>query len=254
MSDPFHSSKRSVAWGHQHIQNFERQITEFFKTNPYSNVCEYDPKSNGKAYKIKLTKPMPVALENIAADAVNNLRSALDQACYALQPAGEKGRYATFPFSSDAAQFETAVKGRCKALPKEIVDLIRGFKPYKGGDDLLWALNEVCNTNKHGILAPVAACTSVVRFKKIDFVPSGVGAGFALQLPVWDRAKNEMVLFLSDKRSTVEADVDFSAHIVFCDIEIVDGQPAEAVLKDFFNIANRIVMTIEAEAKRIGLV
>jgi len=34
--------------------------------------------------------------------------------------------------------------GRAKDLPKEIHSLFCGFQPYRGGDDVLWALNEVC--------------------------------------------------------------------------------------------------------------
>jgi len=30
------------------------------------------------------------------------------------------------------------------------------FKPYKEGIDLLWALNELCNSQKHEIIIPFA--------------------------------------------------------------------------------------------------
>jgi len=49
--------------------------------------------------------------------------------------------------------FETSANGNCKDLPPEIITLFRGFKPYKGGNDLLWALNQIVRANKHAVLA-----------------------------------------------------------------------------------------------------
>jgi len=246
-ADPFHSSKRSIERANYHLNDLKRQSTEFFKTEPYETLVECEPDTGEHTYKVKLVKPMPPSLETIAADAVNNLRSALDQACYAFRTT--KGRYTYFPFSDSATNFEPTLKGRCKTFPQEIIDLIRRLKPYKGGDDLLWALNELCNTNKHGVLAPIAVCTSLVNFRNIEIKETG---GFQLFAPRWDRTKNEMVFFRCVEGSTVEANIDFATHIVICDVLIVDGQPIEAVLHALINKVHGIVMAIEAEARRIG--
>lgn len=193
---------------------------------------------------------MPVALPGIAFDAVNNLRSALDQAIYGINLAvGVTDRNSFFPIAKDGTHFQNAVKGRCKNLPPEIVNLISSFKPYKGGNDLLWALNELCNTDKHGIISPVALNTSSVHYKSMVFHTGFRGLGF----PIWDRTKNEMELYRLAKGGTAETDFNITHYIAICNVEFVDGQPSEAVLGEFVRIVEGIVLALEAETARLGL-
>jgi hypothetical protein len=213
--------------------------------NPYAQVVEHDLNTNENIYKITLVKPMPVALSGIMFDAVNNLRAGLDQAIFAI--AGSN-KLRSFPFADTSTDFENAVKGRCKDLPDEIVDLVRTFKPYKGGNDLLWALNKRCNSNKHAIDTTVAiargdATQSIVEFR---------GPG-SLSRSVWDRAKNEMEIARLKPGGTFQMNFQVDGFIAIRDVEIVDGEPAPALLNEFIRIVEGIVMAIEAESKRIGL-
>jgi hypothetical protein len=249
VSDIFHSSKYSVERAKHHVLDLERQASEFLSSHAYTHVVEIDPNTSQKVYKLKLTKPMPVALSGIAFDAVNNLRSALDQAGYAIAIASaKKGKSAKFPFADDAAQLENVINRSCKDLPKEIVDLMRAFKPYKGGNNLLWALNKLCNTNKHAVICPVAATVGGIRYKRA--VGSG---GVSFLPPIWDRTKNEMELIHLQPGATADADIEIATFIAMRDVEFVDGQPADAILNQFVLIVERIVMAIEAEARRLGL-
>lgn len=87
MSDPFHSSRYSIARAKEHIGELDRQMAGYFNSQPYAQVIELDAERGQEVHKLKLVKPMPVALPGIAFDAANNLRSALDQAIYAIAPA-----------------------------------------------------------------------------------------------------------------------------------------------------------------------
>lgn len=248
MSDPLYSSKYSLARAKHHVGDFERQIAEFIKTNPYGRVVEVDPNTAEEVYKIKLTKPLPVALDGIAVDAINNLRSALDQTVYALKTS-KKGMYAYFPIRNTEPEFKNAVNGICKDVPKEIVDLLTTFKPYKGGNNSLWALNKLAGTNKHGIICPVAAATGGVHFQKII-----VTGGFSIPAPVWDRAKNEMEFLRVMPGSEVDANIGVTTFVAFRDVEGVDGAPAVPVLNQFVSVVEGVIMAIEAEARRLGLI
>lgn len=250
MSDPFHSSKYSLARAKQHISDLQRQIVEFFNTHPYAEIVEIDPDTGEKVHKFKLTKPMPVALPGLAFDAINNLRSALDQAIYAviLLACGRKVRNAFFPIARTEADFENAVRGRLKDLPKEITDLVRALKPYKGGNNLLWTLNEICNTNKHAAISPVAVFTG-----SIDYRHAVVTGGARFMPPVWDRAKNEMEFVRLPPGGKFEAHFSCNTHIAIHDIEFIDGHPVDAILNDFSYVVEGIVMAVEAESRRLGL-
>jgi hypothetical protein len=244
MSVSFDSSKYCISRAKHHLTDLEGQIDQFFSTNPYTHVVDYDPNTRENVHKIKLTKPMPVSLSGIMFDGVNNLRSALDQAIFALG----RGEFRAFPFADNSINFEKAVKGRCKDLPDEIADLVRTFKAYKGGNDLLWALNQLCNSNKHAIITPVAIARGDTTLSIIEFRGPG-----SLSRPVWDRAKNEMEIARLEHGGTFHMNLQVDGFIAIRDVEIVDGEPAPALLNEFIRIVEGIVMAIEAEARRIGL-
>lgn len=84
MDDPFHSSKYSVQHAKRHVATFEAEVGAFFNSRPYASVIETNADRTEDFHKIKLIRPMPVALSGIAFDVVNNLRPALDQACHAV--------------------------------------------------------------------------------------------------------------------------------------------------------------------------
>lgn len=244
MSDIFHSSKSCINRAKYHLYDFNRQLNSFMNTNPCVSFIETDPNTAEEIHKIKLTKPLPTVLSNIAFDAAINLRCALDQCIFALS-FGKGGRFAAFPFASDASHFEDAVKGRCKHLPVEIANLIRTFKAYKGGNDLLFALNELANTSKHAIICPVGLTNSNITYEGMSNI--------SITFPFWDRTKNEMELFRMPKGNTTEININFSLTVEIGDIEFVEGKPAVAVLDQLIRVVEGIVMAIEAEAKRLGL-
>ncbi|MDQ3648965.1 MAG: hypothetical protein M3458_01545 [Acidobacteriota bacterium] len=247
MSDIFHSSKYTLARAKHHIHDFERQVAEFFDTNPYRTVIETDPNTAEEVHKFKLIKPMPVALPGIASDAINNLRNALDHAAFACL---KTGRHASFPFADSATKIENVIKGRCKDMPKEIADLMRAFEPYKGGNNLLWAMNQLCNSNKHAIVCPVATRSGGIFYRRVVLTEGGSLNTF----PVWDRTKNEMEIFRVSPGGASEANFDIATCIAFRDVEFVDGQPANTLLNEFARIVESIIMAIEAEMRRLSVI
>lgn len=57
----------------------------------------------------------------------------------------------SFPFGNDATAFDNG----CTSVPEEIRAYLRQFRCYKGGNEALWALNVVCNRDKHALVIPV---------------------------------------------------------------------------------------------------
>jgi hypothetical protein len=244
--DPFYSSKSGIARARYHLNDLHLQTLAFHNSKPYATVTEVDPKTGEQVYKVKLIKPMPVHLENIVADAFNNLRNALDQAVFGL---GKKKGY--FPIRDTEAEFERAMGELRKKLPPEICKLVVKFKPYKTGNDHLWALNKISGTNKHGIIRPVGIYTGDVHVKS-GWI-GGPGGG-TVGNPGWDRDKNELVIARVRSGGEFHMNFHFTPHIALNDVEIVDGQPVEGVLSYLIGIVEGIVMAFEAEAKRIGLI
>jgi hypothetical protein len=251
MSDPFESSRRKLARAEEHFVELQRKITEFTQVDPYTTVIEPHPeKPDHEVHKVKLTTPLPDSIGDITGDLVYNLRSALDNAGYAVAVASGRSspKNTAFPFAGSVAQMANSLV-RSKDIPEQIQSLFCGFEPYKGGDDLLWALNQICNGDKHKMVIPIG--TGLVRVgAKVR------GRGF-FEMPdphVWDRTKNEMVLITFGPKTEFKYDFDFRIFVAFNEVQIVDGQPVVRVLHRLGRKVQRILVGIEAESRRLGFV
>lgn len=164
MTALFYSSRRRLARAEEHISDLEGKVNAFVAEKPWASVVESDADGFLHVHKFKSTKGLPEGLANIAADAIENLRSALDNAGYTIalaagiyKAAGRmEPKYSNFPFAKSHGELKNSIKGRCRDLPPDIVSLIHSFQPYQGGNDLLWSLNELCNANKHRLLVPMS--------------------------------------------------------------------------------------------------
>ncbi len=159
MTNALASPKRTLNRAKHHILDLHQRVAAFLIQKPYAGVVEFDSTTTKYLHKLKLTKPFPDDFATIAADAAGNLRDVLDQVGYAVAVAAgatDPDYGAFFPFCGREADFEHVAKDRCKFIPHDILTLFRSFKPYKGGNDLLWALNRICNTKKHKLIVPIS--------------------------------------------------------------------------------------------------
>jgi hypothetical protein len=145
--------------------------------------------------------------------------------------------------------------GGCKDLPAEIRDLLKGFNPYKGGNDTLWAMNELCNAPKHKMLYPVVIAGGGVGLGVGD---GGVAVIGHLEIAAkkWDSEKNEMEVARFPEgglQGNPKLDIGFS--ITLDDVDkVIRGQNPVAVLRTMVGEVERILAATEREYRRIGLV
>jgi len=254
MPDPLESSRQKLARGKHHIQDLEAKIKAFSDGEPYDVSVEPDPKVPDKRFhRVNLIMPLPAFFSDIAGDAVNNLRSALDHAGYGVAVACGKvnPKNAYFPIAGSAAHWEANAKGRCKDIPQDIVTFFRGLKPYKGGNDLLWGLNEICVGDKHIKLVPVGVTIGGSNFG----TAYKMGTGVSYTRPTWDGSKNE-VTFTSIQPDGAKLDYGFKfvLAVAFSEIQLFAGQPAISVLNRLASEVERVLLGIEAEARRLGFI
>jgi len=252
MTDEFKSSWSCWVNAKDHIVDLHRRAQAFFKTKPYDLISEADPNGPGKRHKIKFFNPLPDKLPSVIFDAVSNLRASLDQAAFVLAKASSNipnPKDTHFPFGRDSSDFEGRFKGKSKDLPEEIRPLLRLFQPYKGGNDLLWALNRIRNANQHSMLAP------------ITFLPVDIQAQITTTKglwtfygPNWDRRNQEIILVSGGPNSKLKGNINLTLDIAFDEVEIVGGQPAVAVLRNLANMLGNILLAIELEAIRLGII
>lgn len=235
-----------------HVADLEAKINSFVQDKPWTPVIEVDVDGFTQLHKIKFTKSLSEDIPNVIFDAANNLRSALDQAAFqiAVRHTGNSApTSARFPIGPTEAKMLNTLAGGCKDLPPEIRSVFRAFHPYKGRNDTLWALNELCNFPKHKILVPIQLTRGT--FTVSDAVMRGRRLGtFTWE---WDREKNEVIWLRSEMEGTYN--LDFTVGVAFDNtIELIGGHAPVAVLNTMARVVESVLMATEAECRRIGLI
>jgi hypothetical protein len=252
--DPFLSSKYSIKHAQRRLAELELEIIAFNKSSPYTRFTELNEDGTQETHIVKLTTPLPESLSGIVFDAINSLRAALDQAGRTVAIAsGSRGKRAKFPFGAtetEARSRRANSKSQSIQVPAKIFDLMMAFKPYKGGDDLLWILNEICNSHKHEMIIPIGmgqgGSAVTVNYLKF-FGPLNIP-------PVWDRTKNQMELFRTEPGCENDYNFRLEIFVAFANVPIIDGESAHGVLSAMISKVNSIIMAIEAEARRMRLI
>jgi hypothetical protein len=257
----FQSPSLTLVRAQHHIRDLETQIHLFTREKPWAYFVDQDTEPGREAHKIRFTKPLPEILPCIVFDAANNLRAVLDQAGYAAALAGGKiipGKpraRTNFPFADTLSNLDNHIdsRGACDDLPTEITAIFREFNPYKGGNDPLWALNQLCNTKKHCSLVPIQIGGGEVfltgRLSGPGWFSEITGPGHL----GWNPEKNEITLMIT---SQTGAKADITANIyptvAIGGIETLSGKPAVTVLDGMADIVERVLLATEAECRRLG--
>ena len=258
MPDPFASSYRKLERAEKHFNELEAKIKTFVNSSPYHEVVEPHPnKPDHEIHKVKPARELRAELDDMGdvfGEFVQNLRASLDNAGYSTAASTGKpnAKNCNFPFARTIDHMVNAV-GRCADLPREIQSLFCGFQPYLGGDDLLFAVNEACNTDKHKIVVP---------FFNV-FVPSGIAVGGTrfFEMPLhhkWDSAKNEMELFTlgpdTPPNTRFDYNLQFAVFIATDEIEGIKGKPILGSAYAMGCKIHGIIRAIEVEALRLGFI
>jgi hypothetical protein len=247
--DPFYSPKQRLSRANDHIRRLHKRIETFFKKAPYSRVIELDTDGVTQLHKFKFTKRLPNSCVLSATEALEALRSTLDQTGYAATVAAGKvsPKKTQFPIGDDATGLENLVKRKVAAdLPDEILALFLAFKPYKGGNDLIWALNKLRNAT-HTKLISIEVASDGMRSR-------GVGVLRNASIPgnfVLDSEKNEIVFGRVGPGGIFKYDMEFYFLVTLGELDILAHNQAVAVLHQMAAEVRRILLATEAECRRL---
>ena len=253
MSKPFHTALRRVNRANRKIEQFERE-SSYFATNQ-AMFMGIEPHTLdgrvGVAYKIKQIEGAPDELSDYVDTTIDGLRAALDSACYDSGEALGKPtpKYANFPFADSARELENTIKGRCKDIHPEIVDLLRSFAPYEAGNKVLWAFNKARQVNQHKSLVDFVISIGNVTLDKIKVVNSG--RGFALVCK-WYPVEREFIVAHWMEGAEIEiGTINAEVYPAFINAGALDGQPVIGGLKEIASIVEGIVIAIKGQTERL---
>jgi hypothetical protein len=146
---PFRGPRQKLARAGELISEWEKSIAEYL-AGKWCTVT-FTEDDDGIFHTKMGIHGAPRNYETILGDALHNMRSALDlMAVEAVRINGGNEAGVKFPFCETEAELEQAIKSANFHRASEAAQtMVRAFRPYKGGDDLLRALHDLDIENKH---------------------------------------------------------------------------------------------------------
>jgi hypothetical protein len=251
MANLFTSAKSVLRRANHHITELKSAaIQTFTRDKPYTYRVDYDSEAGKYIHKAIFSEEFSDDISCIMFDAINNLRACLDQMTYAIatKHRGRENKFSSFPFASNETEWPNAIKRLKNNVPAEIIAIFEGFKPYKGGNDTLWALNYIANIKKHAILIPAGFGAALVS------VPMQLGSPeFEFAREPFNADGNEIEL-LRSQHANFGAQIQFTYTVVIRHSEeIINGQSPITLLDAISAEVRRVLVNTEAECRRIRL-
>jgi hypothetical protein len=142
----------------EQFRDLDAEVLAFRDSAPYEVIPDKDSEPGQIRYRLASVKPVPLKIAHLTGEVIHTLRSTLDHLAYQLlltanpnAPEKERSRV-DFPIYDPAKQTETQAFGKIQPLGIQAIEAIRKVKPYKGGNDILWAISVLDNLNKHRTL------------------------------------------------------------------------------------------------------
>ncbi len=138
------------------IDRAKAKISEAYhvleSSDTHQFIARIDTESGDRFIRLNLFEVNDL-IHVIVGEVAYQLRSALDVAAVALARLnGAKNvRHVSFPFATTEHGF-LAMLANMIDLSQPVKDAIASFTPYRGGNDLLYGLHDLCNTDKHNNL------------------------------------------------------------------------------------------------------
>lgn len=151
---PFSSPRLKLQRAMRHIGELEEIIEKYFSGKWFS--CETKFNERGEPCFNMVFQGAPDEFSMVLGDAIHNIRSALDLAAVELVGLNKQDtKGVMFPFARNEQEFHKALKNKNIDRASQCAqELIRGLKPYGGGNDMLRSLHELDIQDKHHTVIP----------------------------------------------------------------------------------------------------
>lgn len=260
MARAFDQIRAKVTRAKQHVQDFQLALLSFQQSKPYRIGIKEDSESDERIYYLAHVEPVPFETATIAADVLQNLRSALDHIAFQLVldangPAAAEWRV-HYPVTKSPADYKTTRQSQIKGVGQAVIDAIDATEPYPGGKGhALWQLSTLNNADKHRLLVATGSFYAGVNISPIirDAL-NAVGAEMPHDLlPAWFVApanrqlslKTGDELFIESLNQKVHEDLSFAIGVAFDAPGVVECEPALKTLQDLTNLVDGLVAKFE---------
>lgn len=126
--DPAWDDQNSSWWAkinraREHMESAHRLVDQFRASQPYSLLPESTDKPGRVAYRLRIARPVPVAVSTTVGDALHNMRGALESLAFELARRSQatpltaaQERASTFPICQSPGIVRRLLQGRKDVL------------------------------------------------------------------------------------------------------------------------------------------
>jgi hypothetical protein len=178
--------RRKLEWASEHLDALENSIRAFVDTQPYHLLLQFNLETRTNEARIDYLKRLNPDWSLMVGDVVHCLRSALDNLTFALavKHSGEavagESRSLQFPICDDTRDWDgdrvtdrPPQKKKVALVAPRAQAVIQGLQPYhrpdRDGPDLLSALRDLSNIDKHKHILLTYPNASEISFRLIRF-------------------------------------------------------------------------------------
>jgi len=233
MRDDLLDAQAALIWAETQIPLLQQGFIEWQRANPYPVIQEPHPDGAGDA-AIVYDQPFPLTFNAWVGAIINSLRSSLDliAAALAIRNGKNPDAHTHFPIFRCLLDFIDPLTGieSIKWLSPRERAAIKAFKPYQGGDAVLWPLHRLDILRKHQRL--VIAKPQVDGYLMVGTRHMVIGGA-----KIIERLENKTVLFrlgAGERLGAAQGNTLLAVFITFNEAAagLADHEVA-AVLRDF---------------------
>jgi hypothetical protein len=257
-TDQFESAKLWITQAQGDLARFESTQAQAVGAAQFQSASYVS--GDKKYWVVRSREQPPQTLRTEAANILNALRSALDQATWkaSVLLGADEGTPIYFPFAGNKTAFDNLFKEKgaaTRTIPSELHPFLQSLqsypreRDYEGGNSLLYALSKLTNPNKHKTTNHV-----LIRFggNVIADEFHCIGHCYESCLPPRpDLSTGDIVIAITKPSANFRYKFRVQPRLAFAEVPIVGGAPILAVLIKLTGVAQRIVLGIEAETDRL---
>jgi len=246
--DDLSEARAKIEWADSHLDVLTGKISAFFRREPYRLRPEANPNGNGEYLFFEVTEAIPQSIQVDVGQIIYAQRSSLDiLACVLAEREGHiDPRRTYFPITETEDRLsEKQARDKIRYLSDADKAAIHALKPYKGGNNLLFALHQLNMQDKHRKLILLGASVAGAEYS----VKPGHGGGHVRAFALYGKTFQDgecVALWDADP----QMGLNLALQIALADVPEIGRPPVIGMLQKFSRVANAVIDTFAYPIER----